>query len=497
MPLTTYTYSISADFPSGNVNTTKLDKEIRASAITIALNRIDTVGNVLDIVFNDSLPAGDKTILDNDTTGPAGGLIAVHDNTPSIAPSSVQLTTPTGNSLPIALDGSLAISASESISDANRFLKVSDPYTIFANDQVYQKDTLYYVESLTGAGSASTYSPAEACVNMILDTIDGGNVTRQTKYYFPSHISRASTVFITVLIGAPKTNVRKRVGYYDANDGLFLEQTISTLNFIRRLTVGGVTTDTAIPRSSWNIDKLDGTGVSGITLDLAKIQTLVIDFSWPSRARFGFQIRGSVVYCHGVSIQNSLTNVGFATANLPCRWEIENTGTAASGTTMKQYGCSVLSDSMLQEFGHITSVNNGVTTRTAPATIAALPLISVRLKATTNRALLIPLAYSILTTTAARHLHVEIRLGGSITGGSWSSASPAVEVNSTGTALVGGIVLRSCYVPAPAQGTCEEIRSTLWAAADMAGTTDPVTLLIGAAGGTAAVVGSLDWREIV
>jgi hypothetical protein len=81
MAETTYTYTIATDFPGGAMNTGKLMEEIRASSIVTAIERIDG-GTSAKIVFKDALSAGDKTILDGDTTGPAGGLIAAHDNTP-------------------------------------------------------------------------------------------------------------------------------------------------------------------------------------------------------------------------------------------------------------------------------------------------------------------------------------------------------------------------------------------------------------------------------
>jgi hypothetical protein len=83
---TTYTYSIASDFPGGVADTGNLVFEIQASAIVIALKSAikDPNGDNadrIDITFRDALSAGDKTILDGNTTGPAGGLIAVHDNT--------------------------------------------------------------------------------------------------------------------------------------------------------------------------------------------------------------------------------------------------------------------------------------------------------------------------------------------------------------------------------------------------------------------------------
>lgn len=89
---TTYTYSIASDFPGGKVNTTNFVSEIRASSIVTALTGINTDGDVLSIFFKDVLSAADKTTLDGDTTGPAGGLIAATNNTTTLfAATSVTL----------------------------------------------------------------------------------------------------------------------------------------------------------------------------------------------------------------------------------------------------------------------------------------------------------------------------------------------------------------------------------------------------------------------
>ena len=80
MPETDYTFSVASDMPGGAVNLVKLDAEIIASAIATALTRTRTDVDVLTITFDDALSAGDETILHGDITGPAGGLLAAHDN---------------------------------------------------------------------------------------------------------------------------------------------------------------------------------------------------------------------------------------------------------------------------------------------------------------------------------------------------------------------------------------------------------------------------------
>lgn len=89
---TLFTYSEANDFPGATINLDKMHDEIVASAITIALLAVRKTGDVVEIEFKADLPAGDKTILDGDTTNPAGGLIALHDNSPSVSVEQVQLS---------------------------------------------------------------------------------------------------------------------------------------------------------------------------------------------------------------------------------------------------------------------------------------------------------------------------------------------------------------------------------------------------------------------
>ncbi len=69
------------DSPAGVVNQMNLETDIIASAITKTFVSMRTDGDILSILFDDDLTAGDETILHGDSTGPAGGLIAAHDNT--------------------------------------------------------------------------------------------------------------------------------------------------------------------------------------------------------------------------------------------------------------------------------------------------------------------------------------------------------------------------------------------------------------------------------
>lgn len=87
---TKYTYSLASDFPASGINSARMVDDVASSSIVTAIDRIDTSGDVVDIWFKDALSAADKTTLDNDATGPSGGLIAAHTGEPlDSAPAEV------------------------------------------------------------------------------------------------------------------------------------------------------------------------------------------------------------------------------------------------------------------------------------------------------------------------------------------------------------------------------------------------------------------------
>ena len=87
------------------------------------------------------------------------------------------------------------------------------------------------------------------------------------------------------------------------------------------------TIDTKVPQSAWNIDKFNGTGPSGYTVDLSKMQMLYIDYSWYGAGfiRWGMRsANGNVSYCHKMVNNNVNTEAYFRSGNLPARYEVNS-----------------------------------------------------------------------------------------------------------------------------------------------------------------------------
>jgi hypothetical protein len=83
------------------------------------------------------------------------------------------------------------------------------------------------------------------------------------------------------------------------------------------------TVDTRVPQSQW-LDPLDGTGPSGYTLDLTRMQMFYIDYSWYGAGfiRWGMRTaRGQVTYVYQQTNNNIQYEAYMRSGNLPSRYE--------------------------------------------------------------------------------------------------------------------------------------------------------------------------------
>ena len=114
----------------------------------------------------------------------------------------------------------------------------------------------------------------------------------------------------------------------------------------RGVTLAGLliskTVDTRVPRSQW-ADPLDGTGPSGYTLDLTRMQMFYIDYSWygAGYARFGLRTtKGQIAYAYQLTNNNQRYEAYMRSGNMAAHYESNGitpatylTATLASATT--------------------------------------------------------------------------------------------------------------------------------------------------------------------
>jgi hypothetical protein len=127
--------------------------------------------------------------------------------------------------------------------------------------------------------------------------------------------------------------------------------------------------DTIIPRSSWNGDKLDGTGDSQVVLDLAKVNLWWIDVQWhgAGRVRFGVYEEGQRVVCHSYYQGNEYAQAMSQTASLPACYSCKSTGGSSTNLYVESWSAAVWteSDIDLRAYGSPATYASPHTTVTA------------------------------------------------------------------------------------------------------------------------------------
>lgn len=246
------------------------------------------------------------------------------------------------------------------IIDAFGRIRVSNPITQFNSKQLWVKDTNNWDEATTGAGAAAAKVANQPVINLSVTASTVGSVVRQTRRRFNYQPGKSQLLFLTANVDGVSPGTTKRLGQFDQNNGLFFEFTDAAYVGVRTNTSGSPV-DTLVSQSNWNVDKMDGSGHSRITVDWTKAQIFVIDYEWlgVGRVRFGMVINGLVYYVHEVLNANQHTTVYMASPNLPIRYEIINSADGDSAT-LKQICSTLITEGGLDPTGSLRSIASPV-----------------------------------------------------------------------------------------------------------------------------------------
>jgi hypothetical protein len=375
---------------------------------------------------------------------------------------------PVSSSNPLPVTGTVSISTTSSASvtfppiatDAFGRLRTSTPLTLFDSSHRYRDNNLWS-GLVVGTGSTVGFVTAQGLVNISIGTTAGCSVIRETTKVFSYQPGKSLQVLNTFVMNPAKANLRQRVGYFGADNGMYLELDGSTLYFAERSLSTGITTQ--ISQNNWNIDTMLGAGhlnPSGVTLDISKAQILWMDIEWLGlgTVRLGFVVDGKFIHCHSFHHANLITSTYITTASLPLRYEIANTGITTSSSTLKQVCSSVISEGGYELRGIQQAVGTPVQTPVDLTTAGTYyTVVSIRLKATPNRldAIVIMTALSVLGITNNATYNWQVRASGTSSGATWTDAGvdSAVEYKIGGGTYTGGRILASGYAYGSNQGS--------------------------------------------
>jgi hypothetical protein len=287
--------------------------------------------------------------------------------------------------------------------DAFGRARVSNPETLFDSQFQYDENDLWW-ESVTASGGSATHLPDQSSIRLRVDTTADASCIRQTYAYHRYQPGKSQLVLMTFLFGATSANVTKRLGCYDAENGISLRQDENGKVYIGlRSNVTGSVIDADMEQSAWNLDRMDGDGPSGVALDWSKVQILCVDMEWlgVGRVRVGFVVDGLIYYAHQFVHSNIIATTYMTTANLPLRYEISASGSAGATTDLIQICSMVASEGGFSVdrglVSTVTSGATGVSVATAGTGILAIRPATTR-NSITNRSQMIVERVSLYAT---------------------------------------------------------------------------------------------------
>ena len=400
--------------------------------------------------------------------------------------------------------------------------RVAEPYTLFDSQHRYVENKKWN-NALTGTG-ASTYVENESAVNLTAPA-GAGTVIRQSNVVFPYQPGKSlllmySFSFSTAVLTNSKT-VTQKIGYFNADNGIFLEQTNGAPNDVTPRNGGGLrlvlrsdsvtagtgsSVDFAVEQANWNGDKFDGTGTSGRTLDVSKANIFWMDIEWlgVGDVRCGFIVNGKMVVAHTFHNDNANDTSYMTTAVLPIRYELTNTGTTSP--YVKQICNTVISEGGFNPtsitYNQLASTNiSNANLRIAATDGLFYNVVSIRLATGKTDGIIIPTDIQLLGESNKSYQWALLRNATFGTAPTWVTHADCAttEFTTSVSTITGGVLVKAGYFTSNSGSVGATIAGdiALQLGRTIAGVSDTYTVAITTTGTNAKYTGSLAWYQII
>lgn len=418
-------------------------------------------------------------------TGPVTipGTVEISNDLGNPVPVSAN-TTANSNSNPIFVKGTSDTSFfSPTQSDAFGRLRVSQPVTLFDSSFRYS-DNEKFSTALTGSGS-STYNSTYNTVDMV---VSGGtdSVVRESKRVFPYQPGKSLLILTTFTLNNPTANLRQRVGYFGAQNGIFLETDGTDIYIVKR----NAGSDTRVLRANWN-----GSSIPGLNLEKSHIFFIDIEWLGVGSVRTGFVIDGQFIVAHTFHHANSIVGTYMQTAVLPVRYEITSSGAAG---TLRQICSSVMSEGGYEGTSQYYFATNAPSAGVDLGTEgASIPLISIKLKSSQPDAIILPAEIDIIALSN-QVMQYKLILNGTLTSPSFADhATSQCQIDTTASAITGGTVIQQGFITQNNKVTVGGLQNfNFQLGRTLSGTSDIITLVGVGYQNNIKALASLGWFQL-
>ena len=449
------------------------------------------------------------------------GSVEVNGSTVIVEPGNDPLNTviePGVNPIPVSIDPTDSIKVepgitpvnviltsinNTSLNDAFGRLRVTMPATLFDGKTLNDTAPLKFDDqSVSGSGTSTTFNTNQSSVTLAVSNATAGRRIRQSFQRFNYLPGKSHLILMTFVLGTPNTAIKKSVGYYNDKNGIILRLNGTVVEVVRRTFTSGSAVDNSVVQADWNVDPLDGTGPSGVTIDFTKTQILVIDLEWlgVGRVRCGVNIDGVTYYFHQFSNANVLSVPYMGSPNLPVRYEIENTG-AGVADSLTCICATVMSEGGQDPIGTPFGVANAaLRTGINGSGATRYGLLGLRLKSThIDQSVVIPTLLSIIGTTANDAFAWELVLNPTVAGTpTWNGVTNSSIEWFDGTSantVTGGTILLNGVAISQTSGVQVSPLDNVQPGANIAGTPQEFVLVIRPYTNMSAIAG-MSWREL-
>ena len=475
----------------------------RMGAVSVKPYGTTTVDGTIRVT-NTAAVSGSVTVLNPVTALQVTNTVAISTTQTLPVSGSVTVLNPV---TAIQFSGTVTTTPNPTQIDAFNRLRVSNPLTLFDSSHRYRDNNLW--STLSANGGSVAFNQTQGLMDLNVTNASGASALRETTKVFSYQPGKSLLIMNTFVMAASTNGLVQRVGYFGNDNGVYFQMDGDTISFVERSIVTGTLVNTVCARSLWNGDKLDGSGPSGITLDLTKAQIMWMDIEWlgVGTIRTGFVINGQFIVCHSFHHANIINSTYITTASLPLRYEIFNKTATSGSKTLKQVCSTVISEGGYELNGLQQAVGIPIGSPYRLTTKETFyPVVSIRLKSSPNRqdAIVIVSAISLLGKTAGDTFNWQVRNNLKTSGGTWISADDdsAVEYNITATSLSGGRVLGAGYFSTTQQtgGGIDILKEALFRNQlernSFTGESFELAIVAAANNNNSDLFASMDWEEI-
>ena len=139
------------------------------------------------------------------------------------------------------------LTPSGTMTDAFGRLRTTSPVTLFESTHRFADNGLF-VTSNTAGNSSFAFVENQSTIDMTVGTTANAEVLRETTKIMSYQPGKSLLIMNTFAMNEPKANVRQRVGYFGASNGIYLENDGTTNYFVLRTNTSSTVTETRVPQ---------------------------------------------------------------------------------------------------------------------------------------------------------------------------------------------------------------------------------------------------------